>query len=443
MKALTTLSLSHRAGLIFFITTLGAILLTFGISAYLVLLPVARTSVNDLSSLIVLSANTWQQLKGDQRHSFAEQLASNHQLRISEIPKPQAGYPSHLPYLMLLGDALEQRLGQASPIYAEDSAGRYFYTDVVIEGHTLRFRFGRSRIGTYPALTLLLALLVALSASIGVAHLAAKALTDPLRRLTIATASFRRGQAPALVPEGGPMEIAALAKDFNLMAREVLELTQNRTTLLAGVSHDLRTPIARMRMALELFRERNDPALLDKVEGYLEEMNGLIAYFLEYTQSVMTTPTPEQLELTAFLRYLADDSRLAGHPVQIEASGDNPWQGNAHALRRLLRNILENAFRFAPDSPPELKLERKEDRYIVRVLDRGPGIPDAVLDKVFQPFVRLDSSRNPGKGGVGLGLALAKELSRANGWHLYLSNRAGGGTEAVIELPMAMTETRA
>lgn len=434
MAGLRPLSLAKRSAMLFFVLSFASLLIAFSASAYLVLWPVARASVNDLSALIAMSAQTWHEMPLPRRRAFVEKLGREHQLELSEIRRSGCGQPSYLPYLVLLGEALGKRFGAPAPVCVE--AGGGYYVDVPSDGTMLRFRFSRDRVGTYPVLTLALALLIALGVSAAVAFLAAQVLTRPLRRFGEAAAGLRRGEMPASVPEAGPPEIAELAKNFNLMAQEVRDLTHNRATLLAGVSHDLRTPIARMRMALELFRERRDPALLDKIEVYLEEMNGLIACFLEYTQRALLPPSQEEIDLPALLTYLADDSRLAGHPVVWQPAGRCLWRGDAVALRRLIRNLLENAVRFAADTPPELQLDCTGRAYVVRVLDRGPGIPEAMLEKVFHPFVRLDASRNADKGGVGLGLALVRELSRANGWGVRLLRRAGGGTEAVVELPL-------
>jgi two-component system osmolarity sensor histidine kinase EnvZ len=257
----------------------------------------------------------------------------------------------------------------------------------------------------------------------------ARRISRPLALLADAAARVGEGMTPELLPESGPTELAALAATFNRMARQVKELMDNRTTLLAGISHDLRTPLARLRIALEMMPENAKPALIARMERDLEEMNQLIGGFLELAQG-LGQEEKRPVDLAALLGDLAQDTTLewrAPLPCFREVA--------PLALRRILSNLIENALRYGGGKPVSVACDCAEGCARISVFDRGPGIPPDQAEKVFQPFYRLESSRSSATGGSGLGLAIARQLADANGWQIELLAREGGGTEARLTIP--------
>jgi two-component system osmolarity sensor histidine kinase EnvZ len=254
-------------------------------------------------------------------------------------------------------------------------------------------------------------------------------ITVPLARAARAAEQVGAGQFPPPLRETGPRELAELARRFNRMSREVQALLENRTTLLAGVSHDLRTPLTRARLALELLQERPDSKRMERIGQDLEEMNTLISGYLDLARS-FKVEEPEEVELAWALREIA--SQTGG--VRVEAQACTVRIGR-QALARILSNLLENARRYG-SGEIGLRLVRDKNRVRIQVLDQGPGIPEEELDKVFRPFYRLDISRAKATGGSGLGLAIVKQLAEANGWKIRLRNRPQGGLEAELEIQM-------
>jgi two-component system osmolarity sensor histidine kinase EnvZ len=255
----------------------------------------------------------------------------------------------------------------------------------------------------------------------------------PLARLEQAAAQVGRGEVMELLPETGPRELATLAHRFNEMARQVRELMANRTTLLAGVSHDLRTPLARMRLALALLEEKPTPKLIARLEQDIEEMDRLIGQVLDLARG-MEREAAAEIDLPALLTDLAAGTpdgrvrvRVAPQACQVQAPPS--------ALRRVLGNLLDNALRYGGDQPVELLAEQVGSKVRVGVLDRGPGIPAEQMNAVFQPFHRVETSRSPSTGGAGLGLAIVRQLAETHGWQVEIGPRSEGGLEAWLTLP--------
>jgi two-component system osmolarity sensor histidine kinase EnvZ len=278
-----------------------------------------------------------------------------------------------------------------------------------------------------------LALLVGLGLAVSVAFWLARRLTQPLARLEAASALIGQGGHPLMLAETGPRELVSLSRRFNAMAQQVSDLLAARTTLLAGVSHDLRTPLARMRLALEMLKDAPNPALIERLERDIDHMNRLIGNVLELARGLQQEP-PVDTDLSDFLQQIAADFSTPSSPVTLTCPPGH-WPVAPTALQRAVGNLLQNAQRYAPGTPVALVARFENKHCHIGVLDRGPGIPPAQREAVFQPFHRLDASRSPATGGSGLGLAIVRELARANGWRVSLTDNPGGGLQAWLELP--------
>ncbi|MDP1606114.1 MAG: ATP-binding protein [Rhodocyclaceae bacterium] len=404
------------------------LLAALALSVYL-LLPLARRSADDLASLMILSAQTWAELPPQTRVDFEFELLANHALAL-RAESPGVGVDEwHPPYFYLLEDALANRTGTRQHLVRESVADTIWYWINLPAGHGhLAVGLSQQRIDAQPVTALLIALLGGLALAGGVAVWLARRITAPLARLEQAATHIGQGESPELLPETGPTELAALASRFNAMARQVRELLMARTTLLVGVSHDLRTPLARMRLALELLKLAPTPALIARLESDIEEMNGLIGSLLDLARGLEREP-PVTLDLAEWLTDLATDFSTPERAITVTCP---PCQRAVppRALRRAVGNLLQNALRHAPDTPAELVCEIDGEHCRIGVLDRGPGIPPDQIETMFQPFHRLDPSRSPATGGAGLGLAIVRELARANGWDVRLEARSGGGLAA-------------
>ena len=401
--------------------------------AYFLMLPVARRSADDLAGLMILSAQTWAELPPETRQAFEHELHDSHQLALRAEPAGMGPDEWHPPYFYLLEDALARRLGMRLHLVSEKvGQGTWYWIDLPAGDGWMAVGLPRERIETQPLLAFSLALLVGLLFAGIFAVWLARRITAPLARLEIAARDIGQGERPALLPETGPRELAALAQRFNAMARQVRDLLTARTTLLAGVSHDLRTPLARMRLALEMIKANPAPALIDRLESDIEEMNGLIATLLDLARGLEREP-PVELDLEELLHDLANQLPAPHPEITVQCSASRR-KVPPRALRRAIGNLLQNALRYAPGAAIELVCEDDPPQCRIGVLDRGPGIPVDRIAAMFEPFQRLDASRSPETGGAGLGLAIVRELARANGWHVKLEPRTGGGLAAWIEL---------
>lgn len=276
--------------------------------------------------------------------------------------------------------------------------------------------------------------LLALAAAWG-----ARWLARPMQRLVRAaqtlSPALQRGEPPPPLPqEQGTQEVRAAAAVFNTMARELQSQFESRALMVAALSHDLRTPITRLRMRLET--ADIDPALVQRGAADLREMAELIDSVLAvFRPGTADGPAP-RTDVAALAQALADDLAETGAAVRM----DDPAPGeaciaraDALLLKRVLGNLVHNALRYA--GAAELAVRRHGDELRVVVADRGPGIPAHQLDAVMQPFTRLEHSRSRDTGGVGLGLYIAREGAARLGGELRLSAREGGGLQAELRLP--------
>lgn len=409
---------------------------------FLLMLPMAQRATSDLAGLMVLSAQTWNELPPETRAAFEQELARSHGLTLSEEP-PAGAIPLAWggPYLRELAVQLAERTdGLANLTGTRDEKGRWLWARLPGGGRTLWLGFPRSRIGTQPLATALLTLTAALVLAGLAAWWLGERTVAPIRRFDAAAAALGRGETPGLLPETGPRELAALARRFNRLVRQVQELLDARTTLLAGLSHDLRTPLARMRLALEMVERRPDPAWIERLDADLEEMNRLIGDVLDLARG-LGRDAALPVDLAQLLGDLADRAWETGTEVQVRCPILHISVPPA-ALRRLLGNLLTNARRHAGTGPVEIRVELLADGCKIGILDRGPGIPGDQLETVFNPFHRVDASRDPATGGTGLGLAIVRQLAQANGWRVWLENRPDGGLAAWVQVPNRDAEER-
>lgn len=399
-----------------------------------VLLPLARRSADDLAGLMVLSAQTWSELPPQTRGAFEEELLASHALALRPA-SPEAGPDEWHPlYFYVLEAALARRIGVRQHLVSERiGEATWYWANVPCGNSQLAVGLAKTRIESQPFTALLIGMVGGLFFVVALAYALARRITQPLARLEAASALIGQGGTPLLLPENGPRELASLSRRFNAMATQVSDLLTARTTLLAGVSHDLRTPLARMRLALEIMKTGTTPALIERLERDIAQMNQLIGNVLDLARG-LEHEAPITLELCEFLNELAEDFAAPGFTVSVHC-GPGPVLIAASAMHRALGNLLQNAQRYGGTAPVELVAVLAKGECRLGVLDRGPGIAEDQIEAMLLPFHRVDASRSPASGGSGLGLAIVKELARANGWTVSLSARPGGGLQAWIVFP--------
>lgn len=274
--------------------------------------------------------------------------------------------------------------------------------------------------------------LAALSLAMLGAYAIVSRLNRPLKAMALAARTVGRGEMPPRLSESGPAEVADLAHAFNQMAHDLQQLDADRALILAGVSHDLRTPLARLRLGIEMCGA--DPADVDAMVSDIEDMDRIINQFLEFSKKDGGEQL-EALDLAALADELATLYARRGFTIPVDHRGAALALARPQALRRALTNLIENAIHYAGQAP-ELEVGSPAGKPTIHVLDRGPGIPPDEAERVKRPFTRLESARSNTKGS-GLGLAIVDRSVRGQNGEFRLGARPGGGLDACIELPAA------
>lgn len=228
----------------------------------------------------------------------------------------------------------------------------------------------------------------------------------------------------------GPQEIRRVVGAFNRMQRRVREHLRERRQLLGAISHDLKTPITRLRLRTEMLADRDVGA---RMERDLAEMEAMVASTLDFFRTLDSGPQRQLIDIDALIESLAEDRRGVGQALVVSGSALAPYAGHPQSLRRCLDNLIENALRYGGSVAIEVDDSRERLRIAVR--DHGAGIPESEIQRVFEPYYRLEASRNLVSGGVGLGLSIARNIARWHGGDIVLQNAPGGGLIAALVMP--------
>ena len=412
-------------------------LITLLTLAYFMVVPLGQRATDDLASIIVHAAERWDSLPAAEREAFTEDMLTKHDLVLTGTDAYVSDSTGMLPYLYFLEISLKKQVGKE--IRLKTSQGidgtPWFWADIPISDGILRFGFSRSRIGVEPSLAFFILLVSGVYLTFITAVILTRRLTIPIDRLYQAAQLVGKGRWPDPIQEDGPEELVVLARGFNHMNIQVKELLANRTTLLAGIAHDLRTPLTQIQLALSMLpNEGGNQELMESIRSDLGVINRLIGETLSISLELAeekSMPTDIDLELDDIIKKVQTDN------VDIEWSRGKPCRLVLQplALRRILTNLLGNALRYGEGKPVTVSYECQKEAAIIQIMDRGPGIPAEHLEAVFHPFFRLEKSRGSETGGSGLGLAIVRQLADANGWEVQLMPRAGGGTNAVLTIP--------
>jgi signal transduction histidine kinase len=257
--------------------------------------------------------------------------------------------------------------------------------------------------------------------------------TRPLEQLAHAADTLGPDLKGRRLPESGPEEVVRASKAFNAMQDRVAMYMTQRMQILAAITHDLQTPITRMRLRVDVMEDEVTGA---KLRQDLQEMETLVKEGVTYARTLHgTRENAVRIDPDALIESMVDDYLDAGKPVALSGRIARTLVTRPQALRRIVGNLIDNALKYSDDAKVEVEVEALDNhRTRISVLDRGPGIPAQSLEAVFEPFVRLEESRNRQSGGTGLGLAIARQLTLAMDASLTLHNREGGGLEARLIL---------
>lgn len=254
--------------------------------------------------------------------------------------------------------------------------------------------------------------------------------TAPLSAFAAAADRFGKTIRAEPLPESGPIEVAQASRALNDMQRRLCRLIDNRTLMLAAISHDLRTPVTLLRLRAELMR---DSAEQQKVLGTLDEMEAMIAAALDFSKGAFSEEPQRHVDVAALLQSLCDDLADSGAPIELSSNGQVLYLCRRVALKRAFSNLIDNAVKYGGIA--RVRIDERLEAIAVTIEDDGPGIADEHLEHIFAPFFRVDASRSKGTGGIGLGLTISQAIVEGHGGDIHVENGSTGGLVVRVTLP--------
>ncbi|EPA1377827.1 TPA: HAMP domain-containing protein [Raoultella ornithinolytica] len=429
-------SLRSRLMLMIFFTLLLANALTLSLLLYERMSSARSVMLGNLEYDVATSVAILDRLPAAERPQWLARLArGNYRYRLS------AGVSGHYPDSWRSRDAvrsLQEALSGSYPVSIIAVPGPREH----IQAHITLHDGAPLSIDLWPRLPAIArwlpaVLIVQFLLLLACAWYAVRQVVRPMTRFTRAIDALQpANSAPGMMAEQGPVEVQHAARAFNAMQTRIRDHLQERARILAAISHDLQTPITRMKLRLEM---TDAPELRDKLLQDLDNMSRLVREGIAFARSAQPLEEKRQrLDLNAFLDSIALDYADVGRAVAfIPAEEGHVVLTQPQALRRIMTNLIDNGLKFAERVDIRLSYAMNGDP-IIQVMDNGPGIPEASLEEVLQPFFRLENSRNRETGGTGLGLAIAAQLTSQMPGTLRLGNRPEGGLEAIIRLDSAV-----
>jgi two-component system osmolarity sensor histidine kinase EnvZ len=379
-------------------------------------------------------------LQSQDRQNFLRRLGREYGVFIVPVAeRPNIGRPALGPRMRELEDRLRERLGQETELRVQGSqAGPIVWVRLIASDSAYWVGLPLPRADAELPNRVMMWGGIVLVVLVIAAYFFARRMNNPLRKLQDAVAAVGKGRTPEPLPESGPTEIAGLAKGFNRMAANLKQMEDDRALLLAGVSHDLRTPLARLRLGTEM--AVHDDSMKQGMVDDIEEMDRIINQFLDFARGEDATPLTME-NLNALVEEAVERYRRKGNAISFTPAPDLPALPlRARSLERAVVNLIDNAFRYGSPSI-DVTVRRDGLTAVIDIADRGPGIPPSEVERLKRPFTRLDTARGSaagGKLGSGLGLAIVDRVVHRHDGEFSLLLREGGGTLARITLPLAV-----
>jgi two-component system osmolarity sensor histidine kinase EnvZ len=396
--------------------------------------PRARQAAQRIASVVNLTRAALITADPSRRIELLQELSQEEgiQVHIGDPGERIAPLPDW-PFLQLVNAEVRRQLGAGTRLATSRDGVRGTWVSFDIDESSYWVFMPRSRLESadplrwvgWGALVLALALLGA--------FLIVARINRPLRELTRAADEIGHGRTPPPVVETGPSEIRTLARAFNQMGADLKRLDYERALLLAGVSHDLRTPLSRIRLGLEMMEDHSDTSLKAGLVQDIEDIDAAINQFLDFARVTEGEAVVADGDLNVIARELRDRYARAGKDVAARLAPLPPLPLRPLAIQRLVANLIDNALRHG-GGQVEIVTATEDGKAVLEALDRGPGIPASKAEHMLQPFTRLDAARSG--TGTGLGLAIVDRIARLHGGSVQLLARDGGGLRVRVELPL-------
>ena len=384
-------------------------------------------------------------LDASQHEAFIGRVLEMEGIRITPVREDMAVRPApDVPLIRLFRERLRDSFGPNAEVYVRPASAdaeefsrrppRLLFIKLTAGQRQYWVAIPRGRLDRDTGTAVLAWSLAGLAIAVLATFLIVWRLNRPLGELARAAGKLGRGGDPEPVRETGPSEIRAVARAFNQMKQDLRRAERDRATFLAGVSHDLRTPLARLRLGVEMLEGKAEDAALQGMVADIDDMGKIVDQFIDFTRGEAGEAL-SAVNLSELTRACCERAARAGAAVSCELAQTPPLMLRPLAIQRAIDNLITNAARHAGGAIL-VRTESAAGGVGVEVLDRGPGIPPELREHVKQPFARLDDSRS-GQSGAGLGLAIAERIATLHGGRLELSGREGGGLAARLVLPRA------
>jgi two-component system osmolarity sensor histidine kinase EnvZ len=395
--------------------------------------PRARQLSQNLISIVNLTRTALVASHPERRHELLEDLAEREGIQVyTAEPGERIRPPADRPLMRLVSEMVRQQLGEDTRFAVERDGTPGFWVSFFIEDDEYWVRVPRERVERRVALRWLGWGALALALSLLAAYLLVSWLNRPLKALASAAGAIGKRTNSGPVSESGPEEIRTLSHAFNRMSEDLARLDADRALILAGVSHDLRTPLSRLRLGVEM--SGADARLKGEMVSDIEEMDRIVGQFLDFARTDGGEAMQEG-DLAAIVREVVEHFRRHGKPIAADLAAVPGLPVQPRAMRRVVLNLIDNALRYG-EKEVSVAVRADDRAAVLEVADRGPGIPASEAERLKQPFTRLEPARSD-KGGAGLGLAIVERVVRAHRGSFELSAREGGGLVARIRLPFA------
>src|SRR5882762_3012017 len=393
--------------------------------------PRARQISQNLVSIVNITRTALVNSQPELRRELLSELAEREGIQVyTAEPGERLAPPADRPVLNLALDLARQQLGEGTRFAGEREGKPGLWLSFHIDDDEYWLRIPRERIERQIALRWLGWGALALVLSLLAAYFLVSRLNRPLRALAEGASAIGKGKIPDPIAESGPEEIRTLSHAFNQMLKDLARLDADRALILAGVSHDLRTPLSRLRLGLEM--SGADPQLREGMTADIEEMDRTINQFLDFARTDGGEPA-QSADLAAIAAEVAEHYRRRGKSIATDFSHVPELPLQLMSMRRVVMNLIDNALRYG-EKEVSVAVRAEDGAVALEVADRGPGIPESEAERLKQPFTRLEVARSD-KGGAGLGLAIVERVVRAHRGTFELLAREGGGLVARIRLP--------
>ena len=397
--------------------------------------PRAQQIAQQAASVVDLTRTALIAVAPAKRRFFLMELHQQQGIRIYPAnPGDSAGFQSTRPFFKLVQQRIKQRLGEDTQVAFGRLGVPGLWVSFKIEDDEYWVAMPRVEVIRMIPLQWIMWGVLSLGLALIGAWFIASRINRPVQALAKAAAQIGLGENADPIPEQGPTELRSLTRNFNQMNADLTRLHQARTVMLAGVSHDLRTPLTRLRLSVEMLAGKIDAPTQSGMVEDIEDMDAIIGQFLAFARGI-DSEQPERVDLNQLVEATCTRYARSGKPITCELSTFPALMLRPLAMQRLLSNLLDNAFNHG-GAEITIQTAHSGNSITLSVLDRGPGIAANEVGAALQPFSRLNSARS-GQSGAGLGLAIVEHIAQVHGGKLELLTRAGGGLEARVTLRSA------